>query len=179
MNPVLQQLQTEIAQSIADLTAEQTQFHPIRRPGKWTIQQIIQHLCLTYSSTSAVISTRLAKGHPTKTVPTFGQRCAQFYVTTLGRFPFGREAPAVVCPPDLPGTMELQVSGTSLASETEQLLEQMDKVLELADQSFGQIRLASHGVLGPLTSPQWRGFHLVHGRHHIKQIQAIRRDHKI
>jgi hypothetical protein len=33
--------------------------------------------------------------------------------------------------------------------------------------------------LGPLGAGQWRRFHLSHGRHHIRQILAIRRAHGI
>jgi hypothetical protein len=28
-----------------------------------------------------------------------------------------------------------------------------------------------HPFLGPLTASQWRKFHLVHGRHHARQIR--------
>jgi hypothetical protein len=34
-------------------------------------------------------------------------------------------------------------------------------------------------ILGPLTIRQWRKFHLIHGRHHIKQIRAIRAAHHL
>jgi hypothetical protein len=29
-------------------------------------------------------------------------------------------------------------------------------------------------VLGPLTIPQWRRFHLVHTQHHMKQVARLR-----
>jgi len=29
-------------------------------------------------------------------------------------------------------------------------------------------------VLGPLTASQWRKFHWIHGRHHVKQISERR-----
>jgi hypothetical protein len=29
-------------------------------------------------------------------------------------------------------------------------------------------------ILGPLTGAQWRKFHLVHGRHHVKQVLHLR-----
>jgi hypothetical protein len=28
-----------------------------------------------------------------------------------------------------------------------------------------------HPFIGPLTADQWRKFHWVHGRHHIRQMQ--------
>jgi hypothetical protein len=31
-----------------------------------------------------------------------------------------------------------------------------------------------HLILGPLTAAQWRKFHWIHGRHHVKQILRLR-----
>jgi hypothetical protein len=31
-------------------------------------------------------------------------------------------------------------------------------------------KLLDHPVLGPLTAREWREFHWIHGRHHVKQI---------
>jgi hypothetical protein len=55
----------------------------------------------------------------------------------------------------------------------------MDEGLTRAEEMFGRQRFASHTVLGPLSAEQWTKFHLVHGKHHVKQIQGIRRDYKI
>jgi hypothetical protein len=49
----------------------------------------------------------------------------------------------------------------------------MDATLADAEKRFGaKARLLRHPVLGPLTAQQWRRFHEVHGRHHLKQIVA-------
>jgi hypothetical protein len=34
-------------------------------------------------------------------------------------------------------------------------------------------------VLGPFSIEQWRKFHLVHGRHHVKQIRQRRAEGEI
>jgi hypothetical protein len=179
MDPVFDQLQSEIARSLEVLTASQTQLRPAKAPHKWTIQQIVQHLCLTYSSTSVAIGNRLDKGRPTQAVPTIPQRCAQLLVTKFGFFPSGRDAPPAVEPPEASTSSELHMSGVALAGETARHLTQTDQVLGEAERRFGSARSVSHGVLGPLSIAQWRRFHLVHGRHHLKQIWAIRRDHGI
>jgi hypothetical protein len=31
-----------------------------------------------------------------------------------------------------------------------------------------------HPILGPFSIAQWRKFHLVHGLHHVKQIQRLK-----
>jgi len=179
MHPIFEKLQRDIAQSLEGLDAGQTQLRPINSPDKWTIQQIVQHLCLSYSSTDDAVLNRLDKDRPTRTLPTVPQRCAQFFVTKLNFFPTGREAPSGVVPPAPALSSEFQMSGPMLAHETARYLAQTDQLLGKADSRFGSARFASHGVLGPLSASQWRSFHLVHGRHHVKQIWAIRHGNKI
>lgn len=179
MNPAFEHLQSEIASSLQGLSASQTQLSPEKSADKWTIQQIVEHLCLTYESTVDVVEGRLAKGRPTQTVPNAQQRVAQFFVTKLGYFPSGREAPSVVVPPNSPGSPDLYRSGAKLSEEASRQLALMDEALKKAEQQFGSIRCATHNVLGPLSIAQWRGFHLAHGRHHVKQILTIRREHNL
>jgi hypothetical protein len=51
----------------------------------------------------------------------------------------------------------------------------MDQGLAECEQRFGsEVKMADHVVLGPLTIPQWRRFHLIHTRHHMKQIERLR-----
>jgi hypothetical protein len=52
---------------------------------------------------------------------------------------------------------------------------EMDEIMTLCEEKLGARRkLLDHPILGPLTAAQWRKFHLVHGRHHIKQIGQLR-----
>ena len=52
---------------------------------------------------------------------------------------------------------------------------QIDELTRRGEELFGDQSAVSHSVLGPLSMQEWRRFHLIHGRHHVKQIQAIRR----
>ncbi len=172
MNPTLHQLQCEIASSLYGLDATQTQLHPPSSRGKWTIQQIIEHLLLTYSSTEAAINARLAKRTPTRAKPNLTHRILQFGVTRCGYFPTGREAPRIVSPQ--PTTHPL--SGADLTEATAEQLARLDLLFTEAETLFGPAsQCANHNVLGPLNIGQWRKFHLVHGEHHLKQIAAIRK----
>ena len=172
MNSPLHQLQCEIASSLYGLDATQTQLHPPSRPDKWTIQLIIEHLLLTYSSTEAVINARLAKRSPTRAKPTLKHRIFQFGVTRCGYFPPGREAPPMVAPQ--PTTHPL--SGAYLTEATAEHLVRLNLLFNEAEALFGPAcQCANHHVLGPLNIDQWRKFHLVHGEHHLKQIAAIRK----
>jgi hypothetical protein len=169
MNPTLQQLEIEIMDALHGLDAVQTQASPAG-PGKWNIQQIVQHLFLTYVSTMDAVESRLMKGTPTKAKPTVKQRFAQFTLFKIHVHPDGRKAPAWVIPPAL----EPLQSGNDLTCSAAELLSDMDRLFDDAEALFGSGPCITHFLLGPLTIEQWRKFHLLHGDHHVRQILAIR-----
>jgi hypothetical protein len=176
MNPTLDTLNRRLTSATAGLTARQTQLRLNAQPNKWTIQQIVEHLLLTYAATSNAFETRLAKGTPTQAKPTPAQYAGQFAITRLGLFPSGRMAPAAVDPT----TPTPALSGPSLATVTTEALARLDTLCDQAESLFGtRTRAINHMILGPLTIPQWRRFHLAHGTHHVKQILAIRKSHQI
>jgi hypothetical protein len=175
MNPILQTLQLEIALSLRALDASQTQLCPPANPGGWSIQQIMEHLLLTYSAAETALNARISKRSPSKATPNFRHRIQQYAVFGLGYFPTGREAPSMVTPP--PGS--LPRSGSELTETASQHLSSLSALCIQAEALFGANRCASHIVLGPLSVDQWRMFQLVHGRHHLKQIAAIRKAHNL
>lgn len=166
-------LRGELCQSLFNLTAEETQLRPLSRPGAWSIQQIVTHLLLTYQGTSNILDERLAKGTPTKKPATLAQRLMQLAVTRIGYFPSGRQAPAPVRPP----AESVATSGADLAASVEQALTVLSSLIKECERVLGRGRTVTHAVLGPLSMQQWRQFQLVHGRHHIRQIKAIRSEH--
>jgi hypothetical protein len=171
MHDVLRKLQRELADGLSGLTAEQTQLRLALE--HWSIQQILEHLLLTYESTSSTFEARIKKGAPTKADPSLQQRAAQFLVTTVGIFPKGRLAPEKVMPPE-PTLRAL--SAAELNARVAEVLFPMDAQLNEAERMFGAKRRAvTHAILGPLSVTQWRWFHFVHGEHHLRQILATRR----
>ena len=175
MNTILQTLQLEIASSLRTLDAVQTQLRPPETPGRWSIQQIMEHLLLTYSAAGTALSARIAKHAPTKATPTLKNRVQQFATFGLGYIPTGRQAPPMVTPPSTPAPQ----SGVQLTHAASQSLLNFDGICTEAEGLFGASRCASHLVFGPLSVDQWRMFQLVHGRHHLKQIAAIRKAHNL
>jgi hypothetical protein len=176
MNHVLHQLEDELARSVFGLTAPHAQLHPQQNSTRWNIYQIVRHLLLTYASTASSIEVRLAKGLPTRSRSTPSQLLAKIVVIRMGLLPSGREAPGIVTPPAEPP--DPSPSGDILASEVTAGLICMDAILTRAEGHFSSTPCLSHFALGPLSIPQWRRFHLVHGRHHIRQILAIRREYR-
>lgn len=173
MSPTLHKLETKLSAALHGLNSSQTQLRLSDDPSCWTIQQIVQHLLMTYTSTASSFEGRLAKGTPTLSRPTPAHRAAQFVVIRLGLMPGRRKAPPEVTPP----ASSPPLSGDELAARANDALANLDHLFHQAEESFGKARCQSHFVLGPLTASQWRGFHLAHGNHHIRQIAAIRRAH--
>jgi hypothetical protein len=173
MQPPLSKLEREIAAALRGLTEGQTQLR--LSPDAWSIQQTIEHLQLTYNSSVKSFAGRLAKGNPTRSRPTSQQRLVKFVVVTLGLMPGRHTAPPEVTPAASPQAL----SGDSLAHSVAASLEQLDGIIAQADHSFGALPCMTHFALGPLSASQWRRFHLCHGRHHIRQILAIRQAHHL
>jgi Protein of unknown function (DUF1569) len=176
MDATLQQLQREIASVLQGLDASQTQLRPPSRPNKWNIQQIIEHLLLSYNGTQMALNARVSKGTPTRAKPALLQRCGQYTLIHLGYFPTGRMAPPLVTPPSTTNPL----SGDELTKAAAEHLACVDTLCGKAENLFGATnRCASHMVLGPLSVDQWRRFQLIHGEHHLKQIVAIRKAHSV
>ncbi len=176
MSPELTTLELRLRSPIEPLNATQTQLSPRERPECWSIQQIVEHLLLTYQLTSVTFEARLAKGTPTRARPSLGQRMGQFAMLKLGYFPYGRKAPETVHP----AAPSILQSGREIAAVLRTDLERMDALIGRAELVFGRgTQAISHQILGPLTSQQWRKFHLIHGLHHLKQINRIRGERNV
>jgi hypothetical protein len=175
MNPVLLQLERELSSALKGLNTAQTQTRLVDDPAHWSIHQVIEHLLLTYSSTAASFQSRLAKGTPTRARPTPRHRIVQFVVIRLGLMPGRRKSPPEVAPANPASPL----SGFQLVGLLTQALADLDILFNQAESAFGTTPCLTHFALGPLTARQWRRFHLSHGRHHIRQINAIRRAHAI
>jgi hypothetical protein len=138
MHEDLRRLETEVTRALAGLSPTQTQAAPLEQPGKWGIQQIVEHLLSTYRTSATALQARVEKRSATRARPTLRQRFGQFYILSLGRFPYGRAAPAAVTPSS-PATIR---SGDDL---TQRVAAELVKIDQLTD---------------------------------LKQIRAIRRDHR-
>ncbi len=134
--------------------------------GKWCAAEILEHLALTFSSTSRLLERCLRAGEATGNRPGVRQRLTTAIVVELGVFPARRPAPGFSTPRGLPPETVLTVLRDNL--------QRMDAAITACERRFGAVRLADHAVLGPLTARQWRRFHWVHTRHHMKQIARLR-----
>lgn len=165
MDPCLQRLTAALASATQGMTIEDLNRHP---EGKWCAAEVLEHLSLTYTSTTKGFDRCLAQGAPMARKPAINDRVRTLVVVGLGHLPEGREAPANTRPK---GQLAEKVVADVAAK-----IEDMDSAIARCEERFGtRTRLIDHPILGPLTGPQWRKFHWVHGRHHIKQILRLKK----
>jgi hypothetical protein len=136
--------------------------------GKWSAAEILDHLNLTYLGTIKNLERRIAEGKTCADGDRRKKLLPRFVATRLGFLPKGRKSPERALPR---GTPAQQVVAEIMESIT-----RLDGVLAECETCFlGGVPIAEHPVLGPLTAAEWRGFHLAHGRHHVKQVMAIKK----
>lgn len=164
MHPLLQQTLDGIERATAGMTPSDLERHP---SGKWSAAGILEHLAITFDGTRRNLGKCLERGTRRASRPTLGQRYAVWRVVELGLFPAGVQAPPMTVPKGLPGASVLDEIRRSIAG--------MDAVMADCERRFGpRGALANHPILGPLSLRQWRRFHWVHTRHHLRQIVRLR-----
>jgi hypothetical protein len=164
MNSAIEQLANSILEATDGLGPSELAWHP---EGKWSVSEILEHLALTYSGTKIVFDRCLQAGKPSATAPTLRDRLGAFVVTRLGYLPAGRQAPAPTRPKGRSCDAVLAGMRAEIAS--------MEESITQCEQRFGSgLKLVNHPILGPLSATEWRRFHWVHGRHHLRQVRRLR-----
>jgi hypothetical protein len=164
MDFYLQRLQNAIVSVTDGMSAQSLRQHP---EGKWCTAEILEHLYLTYTGTIKGFARCLEAGKPLAHTPTWNDRLRTFVVVGIGYLPEGRTAPQNTTPRGLPPEQVL--------AEVAEKISAMDAVIAEAEAKYGKgTKLLDHPILGPLQGQEWRKFHWVHGRHHVKQIATLR-----
>lgn len=136
-------------------------------PNQWSVCEVVEHLQRAYLGTAKGFERCLEKGAPIATAPSLKQQLQGFAVVNLGYFPAGRAAPKYIVP-----TGELDLHAVLDAVRRD--LERLDAAAVKTREQFGGVKVADHPILGAFSVAQWLKFHLVHTRHHEKQIRARR-----
>jgi len=164
MHSYLQRLGDAIDKATRGMGEQDLTRHP---EGKWSTAEILEHLSLTYGGTARGFERLLAAPNVSTTEPTFKQRLSTAVVVGVGYLPGGREAPK--------GTNPQGVSPVQVLADIKPKLAAMDEVISRCEARYGKAaRVLSHPFLGPLTAAQWRRFHWIHGKHHLKQVARLR-----
>jgi len=170
MHPVLKSALEPLAVQISSVSLEEAQVHPLPGQDRWSAQQIIEHLILTYKLTSDSVDKQLKSGR----VPKNRRGMLEFFLRVqtigLGHMPGGVPAMRAVRPYEF-----TPQAGTAVASRFLQTAEAMDALLVAARKKFGIQVCGSHPFFGVMRVDEWRRYHAVHARHHESQLKnAIR-----
>lgn len=164
MDSPFEKLRENLESAVEGMSSEQLRWH---LPGKWCAAEVLEHLYLTYTGTIKGFERVMTSGTPLSTRASIAHRLLTFVVVGLRHMPAGRKAPAVALPRGLPTEQVRNEIGAKLVA--------MDAIIAQCEARFGRhVKLLDHPILGPLTATQWRTLHLVHGRHHRKQLLRLR-----
>ncbi|HWW15905.1 MAG TPA: DUF1569 domain-containing protein [Candidatus Dormibacteraeota bacterium] len=165
MDSRLEQLKQALESAVEGMSSEQLSWHLAE---KWCAAEVLEHLYLTYTGTIKGFERVMAAGKPLATRASLKQRVRTVVVVGFGHLPEGRKAPENTRPRGRAAEQVRDEVGAKLAA--------MDAIMAQCEARFGcGVKLLDHPILGPLTATQWRKFHLVHGRHHQKQLLRLRK----
>ena len=164
MDSRLEKLRENLESAVEGMSSEQLSWH---LPGKWCASEVLEHLYLTYAGTIKGFERVITSGKPLATRASMAHRMLTFVVVGLGHMPSGRKTPEVAQPRGLPTDQVRNEIGAKLV--------EMEAIIAQCEARFGRnVKLLDHPILGPLTATHWRTLHLVHGRHHQKQLLQLR-----
>jgi AcrR family transcriptional regulator len=154
----------DISASTGPLSDARMAWHP---PGKWSAAGILEHLMKGFAGTTHIMRRALDQDRPKARPDTFRERLSAFVVVTVGYFPSGRRAPDMTRPAGMPPAEAREQVRRALAD--------LDEAAALCETRFGdRTKVANHPILGALDVRQWRRFHRLHTRHHMKQIARMK-----
>ena len=172
MHAVLQALMSRISREIDGLDEEITQLHPDNQTHQWSVQQVVEHLALSYRTTTHNLDAHLAKGRITRNQNrTLVEWMLQLMVLSFGHHPRGVPPLEETSPK---AGLYPAMNGSELVELLRRELEEMDLALDRCRRRFGMERVAVHPMLGPLRVDQWRRFHAVYGMHRLEQLIQVR-----
>jgi uncharacterized protein DUF1569 len=134
-------------------------------PGAWTPAQIVEHLALALEWSATGFEERRARDPMTRRPSTVGQRVAKVLVMDFGWFPPFLKAPSRSTPAP-------HVDRAAAEAHFRRGVERIEELANLLLPARGRDLFVKHVRLGDLTLPEWMEFHVIHARHHARQIRA-------
>jgi hypothetical protein len=165
MHPVLKTELSVLSEEIRGVSQSEAQVNPLPGLGRWSAQEVIEHLILTYEMTMEELNRQFARGRALRRKRGPLEVFLRLQTIGLGYLPEGVPAMLRVRP------QHSRAQGGALLAE--RLLskgEEMDALLVQARQKFGIQPCAAHPFYGGLRVDEWRRYHAIHARHHLKQL---------
>jgi len=132
--------------------------------GKWTPAQIVEHLALGLTLSAETLLARRNHAPMSRRRRTPAEQVARFFIFGLRWFPPGRKAPERTTPTK--GIGRANAEAHFLAG-----IEAWDQVDRALLPERRADLFAKHPRMGDLTVEEWMRFHVIHARHHARQIR--------
>lgn len=132
--------------------------------GRWSPAQIVEHLALAIEWSAEKFRARGAHGPMARRPRTPAETIAKLLVLGLRWFPPGRKAPQGSTPAPQVARATAEAHFLTAVAAWAQLER------ELLPRRRSDL-FVKHPRLGDLTIEEWIQFHLVHARHHARQIK--------
>ena len=165
MHPVLAQAIQPFAEEIATVRLAEAQVSPDPKSERWCGQQVVEHLILSLKKSREGLQHRLKSSRPHSDSISLLQHIIKIQIF-LGSMPRG--VPAI---PSLMPIEFVPQDGPTLAARLLAEAEELSKVLAECRLAFGLRPCGSHPIYGPLRVEEWRNYHAVHCRHHVRQFK--------
>jgi len=132
--------------------------------GKWTPAQIVEHLALGLTLSAETFLARRNHAAMKRRARTPAEKIARLFIFGFRWFPPGRKAPERTTPP--PHIDRTAAEAHFLAGV--EAWDQVDRALLPERRSNLFVK---HPRMGDLTVEEWMRFHVIHARHHARQIR--------
>lgn len=134
-------------------------------PGKWCAAQIVEHLALALEWSSLGFAERRAREPMARRPRTLAERVGYWAVLGLGWMPPGLEAPKGSRPAE-------RVERAATEARFRQGVARFEELARVLLPTRRLDLFVKHPRMGDLTLEEWMAFHVIHARHHAKQIRA-------
>jgi len=168
MHPVLKSALEPLAELVSGLSVEEAQVHPLPGHDRWCAQQILEHLMLTYQMTTDSVNRQLRTGRVLQNRRRLLEFLLRAQTLGLGYMPAGVAAIRAVRPTDYDPE-----SGSATAMRFMETAEMMDVALVEGRKKFGIQTVGEHPLFGVMRVDEWRRYHAVHARHHLRQLNEV------
>lgn len=133
--------------------------------GKWTPAQIVEHLALGLNLSAQTLLTRRNHAPMSRRRRTPAEHVAWFFIMGLRWFPPRRKAPERTTPAQ-------HIDRATAEAHFLAGIEAWDQVDRALLPERRANLFAKHPRMGDLTVEEWMRFHVIHARHHARQIRA-------
>lgn len=165
MHPVLARAAYAFAEEVAAIDLAEAQISPDPKLNRWCGQQVVEHLILSMKKSREELQRSLRSKSSRSKRSTLLQHALSFQLF------FGSMSRGLPALPSLTPVTFTPQDGMMLSARLLAEAEELSNLLAECRLAFGLRPCGNHPIYGPLRVEEWRHYHAVHLRHHLKQFK--------